>query len=117
MALKELEARYTTKRAKDYKLSDGGRLYLLVRPNGSKLWRLKYRVDGKEKLLSLGRYPDLSLAQARLLRAEAKMAFGKGYRPGRQGSGEAATRLLRKLRELGTRTGLRRLMQVTRQGC
>ena len=43
MALKELEARYATKRAKDYKLFDGEGLYLLVRPNGSKLWRFKYR--------------------------------------------------------------------------
>lgn len=82
MALKELEARYATKRAKDYKLADGGGLYLLVRPNGSKLWRLKYRFDGKEKLLSLGRYPDLSLAEARLRRAEAKVALGKGIDPG-----------------------------------
>ncbi|WBY06818.1 Arm DNA-binding domain-containing protein [Sphingomonas sp. 7/4-4] len=47
MALKELEARYATKRAKDYKLADGGGLYLLIRPNGSKLWRFKYRFDGK----------------------------------------------------------------------
>lgn len=82
MALKELEARYATKRAKDYKLADGGELYLLVRPNGSKLWRLKYRFDGKEKLLSLGRYPDLSLPEARLRRAEAKIALGQGRDPG-----------------------------------
>ncbi|MCA3514552.1 MAG: DUF4102 domain-containing protein, partial [Rhodobacter sp.] len=54
MALKELEVRYATKRQKDYKLADGEGLYLLVRPNGSKLWRMKYRFDGKEKLLSLG---------------------------------------------------------------
>lgn len=58
MPLKELEARYATKRATDYKLADGEGMYLLVRPNGSKLWRMKYRFDGKEKLLSLGRYPD-----------------------------------------------------------
>jgi hypothetical protein len=43
MALKEFEVRYATKRAKDYKLTDGEGLYLLVRPNGSKLWRMKYR--------------------------------------------------------------------------
>ncbi len=82
MALKELEARYATKRAKDYKLADGDGLYLLGRPNGSKLWRFKYRFDGKEKLLSLGRYPELSLAEARLRRAEAKVALGKGTDPG-----------------------------------
>ncbi len=43
MALKDLEVRYATKRAKDYKLADGEGLHLLVRPNGSKLWRMKYR--------------------------------------------------------------------------
>lgn len=82
MALKELEARYATKRSKDYKLADGEGLYLLVRPNGSKLWRFKYRLDGKEKLLSFGRYPDTGLADARLRRAEAKIALGKGIDPG-----------------------------------
>uniref|UniRef100_UPI00391F9A9D Arm DNA-binding domain-containing protein n=1 Tax=Sphingomonas sp. BAUL-RG-20F-R05-02 TaxID=2914830 RepID=UPI00391F9A9D len=44
------KARYATKRAKDYKLTDGQGLYLLVRPNGSKLWRMKYRFGDKEKL-------------------------------------------------------------------
>jgi len=82
MALKKREVRYATKRQKDYKLADGEGLYLLVRPNGSKLWRMKYRFDGKEKLLSLGRYPDLSLAEARLRRAEAKVALGQGRDPG-----------------------------------
>ena len=47
MALKELEVRYATTRAKDYKLTDGEGLYLLVRPNGSKLWRMKYQHGGK----------------------------------------------------------------------
>ncbi|RZI53891.1 MAG: DUF4102 domain-containing protein, partial [Pseudomonas sp.] len=76
MALKELEVRYATKRQKDYKLADGEGLYVLVRPNGSKLWRLKYRFAGKEKLLSLGAYPKVSLADARLRRAEAKVVLG-----------------------------------------
>lgn len=82
MALKELEARCATKRAKDYKLADGEGLYLLVRPNGSKLWRMKYRFDGKEKLLSFGAYPGTSLADARLRRAEANVALGQGRDPG-----------------------------------
>ena len=64
MALKDLEARYATKRGKDYKLTDGEGLYLLVRPNGSKLWRFKYRFAGKEKLLSFGMYPGVGLADA-----------------------------------------------------
>jgi hypothetical protein len=81
-ALKELEVRYATKRQKDYKLADGQGLYVLVRPNGSKLWRLKYRFGGKEKLLSIGAYPDVSLADARLRRAEAKVTLGQGRDPG-----------------------------------
>jgi integrase len=82
MALKELEVRYATRRSKDYKLADGGGLYVLVRPNGSKLWRFKYRFGGKEKLLSLGRYPGTSLSEARLRRAEAKVALEQGRDPG-----------------------------------
>lgn len=46
---------------KPYKMADGGGLYLLVKTNGSRYWRLKYRIDGKEKLLALGVYPDVSL--------------------------------------------------------
>lgn len=47
---------------KAYKLADGGGLYLLVNTNGSRYWRLKYRFAGKEKLLALGVYPDVSLS-------------------------------------------------------
>ena len=57
---------------KEYKLTDGGGLYLLVKPNGAKYWRLKYRFFGKEKKLSIGVYPDISLADARLKREEAR---------------------------------------------
>lgn len=53
---------------KPYKMADGGGLYLLVKTNGSRYWRLKYRIDGKEKLLALGVYPDVSLADARAKR-------------------------------------------------
>lgn len=44
-------------KATDYKLADGGGLYLLVKKNGARYWRLKYRIAGKEKLLALGVYP------------------------------------------------------------
>ena len=57
---------------KAYKLSDGRGLYLLVQPNGAKYWRLKYRFGRKEKLLAIGVYPDVSLAQARAACDEAK---------------------------------------------
>lgn len=57
---------------KAYKLADGGGLYLLVKPSGGKYWRFKYRVAGKEKLLALGVYPEVTLADARAKREEAK---------------------------------------------
>jgi integrase len=82
MALKELEVKYATRRQRPYKLSDGGGLHLLVQPNGSKLWRLKYRFEGKEKLLSFGKYPDITLAVAREKRWQAKARLAEGIDPG-----------------------------------
>lgn len=66
---------------KDYKLSDAHGLYLLVKPNGSKLWRLKFRVNGKEKGLAFGTYPTVSLAQARQKREEARQLLALGVDP------------------------------------
>src|ERR1039458_8806446 len=54
------------------KLSDSGGLYLLLTPNGSKLWRLAYRFGGKQKTLALGIYPTITLKQARERRDAAK---------------------------------------------
>ena len=56
-------------------------LYLLVNPKGSKLWRWKYCVDGKEKLTALGSYPDVSLAQAREKREQARKLLAIGVNP------------------------------------
>ncbi|MBJ8383668.1 tyrosine-type recombinase/integrase [Citrobacter sedlakii] len=66
---------------KPYKLADGGGLYLLIKPNGARYWRLKYRVAGKEKLLALGVYPDVTLADARAKRDEAKRGIAGGIDP------------------------------------
>lgn len=63
------------------KLSDGRGLYLLVNPVGSKLWRWKYRVLGKEKVMSLGAYPDVSLAQAREGMEQARKILAAGDDP------------------------------------
>lgn len=82
MPLKELEVKYAAKRSKPYKLADGGGLHLLVQPTGSKLWRLKYRFGGKEKLLSFGKYPVVTLAMARQKRNEAKVLLDSGRDPG-----------------------------------
>ncbi|MBN8672170.1 MAG: integrase arm-type DNA-binding domain-containing protein [Chitinophagales bacterium] len=67
--------------AKPYKLSDSGGLYLLVNPNGSKYWRLKYRVKGKEQLYALGVYPLISLKDARRKRDALKKLISEGLDP------------------------------------
>jgi len=66
---------------KDYKLSDGGGLYLLVTKAGGKHWKLKYAYEGKEKKLSLGKYPDITLLRARELREENKQLIANGINP------------------------------------
>lgn len=68
--------------AKPYKMADGGGLFLLVQANGSKYWRLKYRYAGKEKLLALGVYPDVSLKDARARRDDARKLLANGSDPG-----------------------------------
>ena len=81
MALSEFAARRAKPREKPYKLFDGDGLFLLVNPKGSKLWRLKYRFAGKEKLLSFGPYPLLSILDARQRRDEAKRKLLSGTDP------------------------------------
>jgi hypothetical protein len=68
-------------RDRDYKLTDYDGLHLLVRPNGSKLWRLSYRFAGKQKLLALGAYPSVTLAEAREARAAARKLIANGTDP------------------------------------
>ena len=76
----------TIKRAKPsegaYKLSDGGGLFLQVEPTGGKLWRYKYRFNGAERKLALGKYPDISLQEARRLHQEAREQLARGIDPG-----------------------------------
>jgi len=79
---------------KPAKLSDGGELFLLVNPNGSKYWRMKYRYDGKEKLLALGVYPDVSLKQARQKRDAARQKLSEGLDPGEARKAEERARKL-----------------------
>lgn len=61
MALTELEVKKAKPTDKQQKLSDGRGMYLLVHPNGSKYWRMDYRIGGKQKTLSIGVYPDVTL--------------------------------------------------------
>ena len=81
MPLTDTRLRQLKAEAKPYKVSDGGGLYVLVNTNGSKLWRLKYRFDGKEKVLSFGSYPDTTLARARERRGDAKTLLADGIDP------------------------------------
>ena len=67
---------------KAYKLADEKGLYLLIHPNGSKYWRLKYRFVKKEKTLALGVYPDVSLSEARSRREDARLNLRNGIDPG-----------------------------------
>jgi integrase len=66
---------------KAYSMGDGGGLYLWVKPTGGKLWRWSYRFEGKEKLMSLGKYPDVSLVQARERHSDARKIFAAGVDP------------------------------------
>ena len=67
--------------AKQFKLSDGGGLYLLVHSNGSKYWRFDFRFDGKQKSSSLGVWPEVSMAAARRKRDQAKRIIKEGVNP------------------------------------
>ena len=78
MALTDVSVRTAKARPKAYKLSDGGGLFLLVSPSGGKLWRMKYRHLGKEQLLSIGKYPDLGLKEARKARDAARNQIAEG---------------------------------------
>ena len=81
MALTELEIKKAKPETKAYKLTDGGGLFLLVHTNGGKYWRLRYRVGGKEKLLAIGVYPDVTLSEARERREQARKLLANGADP------------------------------------
>lgn len=81
MPLSDLQIKALKPAARPYKHSDGGGLHLLVSPTGSKLWRIAYRFGGKQKLLALGAYPAVSLADARARRDEAKSLLSRNVDP------------------------------------
>ena len=82
--LNESLIKHAKPKDKAYKLSDGGGLYLLVNPSGSKYWRMKYRFQGKEKTLSLGVYNDVKLATARSETRDARELLAAGKDPNRE---------------------------------
>ena len=82
--LSDLQIRKAKPKDRPYKLADGAGLYLLVNATGSRLWRWKYRIAGREKLLALGSYPDVTLADAREACAAARRQRAAGIDPGEE---------------------------------
>lgn len=84
MALTDTQIRNAKPATKPTTLFDGQGLYLLIQPNGSKLWRWKYRHEGKPRLIAFGQYPETSLAMARFAHQNARMELSKGIDPSTQ---------------------------------
>lgn len=81
MALTDAKVRAAKPLDKSYKLTDGDGMHLMVHTNGSKYWRLQYRFGGKQKMLALGIYPEISLAEAREKRNAARKLIANGFDP------------------------------------
>ena len=81
MALTDTAVRNAKPKEKPYKLGDSGGLYVIVRPNGSKLWRYKYRLGGKANSRGLGKYPDVGLKEVRRRRDECRQDVASGLNP------------------------------------
>ena len=79
--LTELSIKQARPRKKQYKIFDGGGMFLLIHPNGSKYWRMNYNFGGKNKLASFGVWPQISLKEARSRRYEAKKKIKDGVNP------------------------------------
>ena len=82
MALTDAKVRFAKPQERNYKLYDSDGLHLVVSTIGGRLWRFKYRFAGKEKVMSLGRYPDVGLQDARRARNAAKEALHELRDPG-----------------------------------
>jgi len=95
--LSDNEIKKAKKKEKDYKMFDGGGLFLLVRTNGSKLWRAKYRYDGKEKSISFGKYPEVTLAAARNKLQELKKNLENNLNPSRKTINTLNEKTIRKM--------------------
>ncbi len=92
MPLTDITIRYAQPGTKARKIFDGGGLYLEISPSGGKWWRLKYRFGGKEKRISLGVYPDVSLKEARHRRGQARRLLAQGIDPSEHRKALKATR-------------------------
>lgn len=81
MSLSDLDCKRAQPKEKSYRLFDSGGLYLEVKPTGKSIWRFKYRFYGKERLLTIGKYPKVSLIKAREDRDKAKDSIENGVDP------------------------------------
>ena len=79
--LTDIQPRNAKAKDKPYMLTDGGGLYLLVNPDGSKYWRMSYRLDGAKRTLAFGTYPNVSLLDARKQREKARGLINEGINP------------------------------------
>jgi integrase len=93
MPLTDIAIKKAKPKKKPYKLSDFGGLYILVKPNGSKLWRWKYRIDGKENVYSVGEYPTVSYIDARVERDKARLLVKQGINPAHDRQSQKAAQL------------------------
>lgn len=84
MALTDTAIRNAKPKDKPFKLGDSLGLFLLLQPSGGKLWRMKYRLDGREKKIGFGTYPEVGLADARKKRDEAREVVAMGKDPSRE---------------------------------
>ena len=86
MPLNDRQIKHSKPKSKPYKLTDGGGLYLHITPAGGKLWKLDYAIDGKRKTLSIGKYPDISLVEAREAADQARKIKAQGIDPSQTAS-------------------------------
>lgn len=93
MALTDVAIRKAKPGEKPIRMFDGGGLYLEISPSGGKLWRLKYRMDGKEKRLAIGTYPEISLLEARNHREAARRLLANDSDPADVKKAQKAARL------------------------
>ena len=91
LTIKEIDS--AKPRDKSYKLADSGGLCLLIAPSGAKLWRWRYRFDGKEKMMALGKYPLVTLNEAREHHFTARKTLAAGIDPMAERKAEAEAML------------------------